>query len=99
MNQDGLICSLINANNGNVYAGLFEICEGKTLKSKLDFLSFKDSNGDISLNPLRDFVEENNEFSNISFIGDGAILYKDLIEKMIFKNMILLLLKSKFQLV
>ena len=86
LNQDGLICSLINANNGNVYAGLFEICEDKTLKSKLDFLSFKDSNGDISLNPLRDFVEENNEFSSISFVGDGAVLYKDLIEKLIFKK-------------
>ena len=56
------------------------------MPQKSDFLSFKDSNGDISLNPLRDFVEENNEFSNISFIGDGAILYKDLIEKMIFKK-------------
>lgn len=86
LNQDGLICSLINANNGNVYAGLFEICEDKTLKSKLDFLSFKDSNGDISVNPLRDFVEENNEFSSISFVGDGAVLYKDLIEKLIFKK-------------
>lgn len=86
LNQDGLICSLINANNGNVYAGLFEIREGKTLKSKLDFLSFKNLNGDISVNPLRDFVEENNEFSSISFVGDGAVLYKDLIEKLILKK-------------
>ena len=86
LKQDGFICSLINANNGNVYAGIFEIVQSKTLKNKLDFLSFKDSNGDISLNPLRDFIGENNEFSNISFVGDGAVLYKDLIEKLNFKN-------------
>lgn len=87
LNQDGLICSLINANNGNVYAGLFEIAEGKTLKSKLDFLSFKDSNGNVSLNTLKDFVEVNNElYSNIYFVGDGAVLYKDLIEKLILKK-------------
>ena len=46
----------------------------------------KNLNGDISVNPLRDFVEENNEFSSISFVGDSAILYKDLIEKLIFKK-------------
>lgn len=87
LNQDGLICSLINANNGNVYAGLFEIVEGKTLKSKLDFLALKDLNGDISLSFLRDFIEIDSElYSNIYFVGDGAILYKDLIEKLIFKN-------------
>lgn len=87
LNQDGLICSLINANNGNVYAGLFEINKGKTLKSKLDFLALKDLNGNISLNSLRDFVEVNNElYSNIYFVGDGAVLYKDLIEKLILKR-------------
>ena len=87
LNQNGLICSLINANNSNVYAGFFEIVEGKILKSKLDFLSFKDLNGNISLNTLRDFVEVNNElYSNIYFVGDGAILYKDLIEKLILKK-------------
>lgn len=87
LNQDGLICSLINANNGNVYAGLFEIVEGKTLKSKLDFLALKDLNGDISLSFLRDFIEIDSKlYSNIYFVGDGAILYKDLIEKLIFKN-------------
>ena len=88
LNQNGLICSLINANNGNVYAGLFEIVGGKTLKSKLDFLALKDSNGNISLNSLRDFIENDNElfnkYSSISFVGDGAVLYKDLIEKLIF---------------
>ena len=87
LNQDGLICSLINANNDNVYAGLFEITEGKTLKSKLDFLSFKDLNGNVSLNTLKDFVEVNNELhSNIYFVGDGAVLYRDLIKKTIFKK-------------
>ena len=49
LNQDGLICGLINANNGNVYAGIFEIVQNQTIKSKLSFLSLKDSNGNISV--------------------------------------------------
>lgn len=96
LNQDGLICSLINANNGNVYAGLFEIVEGRTLKSKLNFLAFKDLNGDISLNSLRDFVDVNNKlYSNIYFVGDGAVLYKDLIEKLVFKKYLITVIEDQ----
>lgn len=90
LNQDGLICGLINANNGNVYAGIFEIVQNQTIKSKLSFLSLKDSNGNISLNPLKTFIESDdelfNKYSNISFIGDGAILYKELFKQLIFKK-------------
>lgn len=90
LNHDGLICSLINANNGNVYAGIFEIAQSQTLKSKLSFLSLKDSNGNISLNPLKTFIESDdelfNKYSSISFVGDGAILYKDLIKQLILKK-------------
>lgn len=90
LNKNGIICSLINANNGNVYAGLFEIENEITLKSKLSFLTFKELNGNISLNSLRDFIIENcklsNKHSNIFFVGDGAILYKDLLSKLILQN-------------
>lgn len=90
LNENGLICSLINANNGNLYAGFFEIVNNQTVKSKLTFLTLKNSNGEITLNPLRDFIMENDEillnYSNIYFTGDGAILYKDLINKLILQK-------------
>ncbi len=41
LNQDGLICGLINANNGNVYAGIFEIVQNQTIKRKYFIKSFK----------------------------------------------------------
>ena len=75
---------------GNVYAGIFEIVQNQTIKSKLSFLSLKDSNGNISLNPLKAFIESDdelfNKYSNIYFIGDGAILYKELFKQLIFKK-------------
>ncbi len=90
LNKNGLICSLINANNGNVYAGLFEIIDNKTFTSNLSFLSLKNINGEVFLNPLIEFIEKNTnlstKYSSIYFTGDGATLYKDLLEKLIFKK-------------
>lgn len=92
LSQEGTICSLINANNGNVYAGIFEIVKSskgmylEIAKSKLEFLSLKDSNGNISSKSLVKFIEENLKADSISFVGDGAILYKDLIKDLYFKN-------------
>lgn len=90
INKNGLICSLINANNGNVYAGFFEIIDNQTLYSNLTFLPLKDSSGNISTNLLREFIEKNSKsldkYSNIYFTGDGAIFYKDLLEHFIFRN-------------
>lgn len=90
LNKNGLICSLINANNGNVYAGLFEIINNKTFISNLSFLSLKNINGEVSLNSLIEFIEKNTnsstKYSSIYFTGDGTTLYKDLLEKLIFKK-------------
>ncbi len=89
--EQGIVCSLINANNGNVYAGIFEIVEKNNIlqitKSKLDFLSFKNIKGGFCFNNLLSFI---NTFSlncsKISFVGDGAILYENLIKNSFLEN-------------
>ena len=86
LNQTGTICSLIDANNGNLYAGIFELTKNNeyfiTVKSKLQFLSLKDSNGNISSKALLEFIKSNTDANCVSFVGDGAIAYKDLIENL-----------------
>lgn len=92
--QEGVICCLINANNGNVYAGIFEIVKDKefdcfkTIKSSLTFLSFKNEDGIIASKPIIDFLEKNNNIvsssSKIYFVGDAAVLYKDLLNDLPF---------------
>ncbi|MGN1269909.1 MAG: tRNA (adenosine(37)-N6)-threonylcarbamoyltransferase complex dimerization subunit type 1 TsaB [Clostridia bacterium] len=89
--EHGIVCSLINANNGNVYAGIFEIVEDNNIlqiaKSKLDFLCLKNSKGEISFNNLLDFINNfSSNCSNISFVGDGAVFYEDLLKDLCLKN-------------
>ena len=67
--RDGLICSLIDAKNNNVYWGLFKLENNKY--SQLDNLEFKTVNEAISL--LKTYS------SPITFVGDGAVTYKDLL--------------------
>ena len=61
-NNDGLICSLIDAKNGNVYWGLFEHKDNQyTLLNKLEF------------NEINNVVKELTSYSaQITFVGDGA---------------------------
>lgn len=61
-NNDGLICSLIDAKNGNVYWGLFEHKDNQyTLLNKLEF------------NEINNVVNALNSYSTpITFVGDGA---------------------------
>lgn len=87
LNKQGLICSLINANNGNVYAGIFKITDNKTVENKLDFICLKDSNGNIVSDNLLNFINSfTSDYNNIYFVGDGAILYNELIKNLCKNN-------------
>ena len=73
--SEGLICSLINAKNNNVYYGLFELKNG--VYSKI---------GDFSFKNINDIVPLLNTYSEpITFVGDGAVSYKNFITNN-FKN-------------
>ena len=68
-NSEGLICSLIDAKNNNVYYGLFELKNG--VYSKI---------GDFSFKNINDIVPLLNKYSEpITFVGDGAVAYKEFI--------------------
>ncbi|MBR3250023.1 MAG: tRNA (adenosine(37)-N6)-threonylcarbamoyltransferase complex dimerization subunit type 1 TsaB [Clostridia bacterium] len=69
INTDGIICSLIDARNSNCYCGIFELNNGnyKLLKPlSADHI-------DNILDNLTDY------YSGITFVGNGAIVNKDLI--------------------
>ena len=68
--QDGLICSLIDAKNNNVYIGLFKSTNNEY--SQIYNLEFKTIDEAIAI--LREFN------TPISFVGDGAITHKDLLK-------------------
>ena len=70
---DGIICSLIDAKNDNVYVGLFEK-SGETYKSRRKF-----STENIS-NILLELQNINN---GITFVGDGAVTHKNKIISML----------------
>lgn len=75
VNQDGLICSLIDAKNNNVYLGLFKLENNKY--THLSDLEFKTIDQAICI--LKEYT------SPITFVGDGAVTHKDLLES-IFNN-------------
>ena len=75
--QDGLICSLIDAKNNNVYFGLFEHKNNEY--SQIGNLEFKHINEVLSL------LQEKN--TSIIFVGDGATANKNLIENLIYNSM------------
>ena len=64
---DGIICSLIDAKNDNAYVGVFEKINKKYLLRR----NFSCENISDLLNEFKD-VE-----NSVSFVGDGAITYKD----------------------
>ena len=67
-NFSGLVCSIIDCKNKNCYFALYE---------------FKDGVCSNVINPTADTVEHSLEllkdYSNILFVGDGALIYSDLI--------------------
>lgn len=68
--QDGLICSLIDAKNNNVYLGLFKLENNEY--TELGNLDFKTIDEVIYI--LKGFA------SPITFVGDGAMAHKDLLK-------------------
>ena len=67
--NEGLICSLIDAKNDNVYYGLFSLKNNEY--TQLDKFAFDNISNVISI--LNKYDEP------ITFIGDGAIVHKDFI--------------------
>lgn len=76
--EDGVICSLIDAKNDNVYYGLFEK-NGKEYK-QIEELKF-----DNIENIVNAFEDKNKK---IFFVGNGSIVHKDVIESKL-KNAII----------
>ncbi len=70
ISDDGLICTLIDAKNDNVYYGLFKHSGDDYLQ--IDSFDFKNIN-DVILS-LKSYT------SPIHFVGDGAIISKDFIK-------------------
>lgn len=68
--QNGLICSLIDAKNNNVYLGVFKLENNEY--TQLSNLEFKTLDEAITI------LKEYN--SSITFVGDGAISHKNLLK-------------------
>lgn len=70
-NPNGLICTLIDAKNNNVYYGLFKL--ENNIYTQIDDYEFKNIHEAISI--LKSFNEP------ITFVGDGAIINQDFIKE------------------
>lgn len=68
--QNGIICSLIDAKNNNVYLGIFKLENNEYIKCQEP----KFANIDETISLLKTYS------SSITFVGDGAIAYKDLLK-------------------
>lgn len=66
-NFDGLICSVLDAKNNNVYAGIFKYENSKPILVE-DYIT---SDIDTLIGILRD------KNSKVIFVGDGAITFKE----------------------
>ena len=67
--NDGVICSLIDAKNDNVYVGVFE-------KIDKNYILRRKFSAEKIMNVLNEFKSA--EY-NVTFVGDGALTHKDLI--------------------
>lgn len=66
--KKGIICSLIDAKNDNVYFGLFENSQNYQPLDDLAFLSIDKVISKIKI------------FDNITFVGDGALAHQELLK-------------------
>lgn len=95
LNEEGYICSLIDAGHGNTYAGLFKMVKdeyGNLLKiaESLTFLSLQDENGKITEKNLLEILKNNiktNKIETVCFVGDAATKYKELLENVNKQNL------------
>ena len=66
INTDGIICSLIDAKNNNVYFGVFE--KKNNIVTQLEELSFK---------TIEEIIPILNKYDKIIFVGDGSTQHKE----------------------
>ena len=66
IDSDGIICSLIDAKNNNVYFGLFE--KKNNIVTQLEELSFK---------TIKEIIPILKKYDKINFVGDGSIIHKE----------------------
>lgn len=69
--EEGYIIPIINAKNNNAYSALFKLDNNKYSQEQENIAE----NIDIILNKFYNFVKDKNE--KITFVGDGAEIYKD----------------------
>jgi len=70
-NQEGFICSLIDANNSNVYFSLYELKENT--------YSLKENYCCENINTIIDLLKKYK--SSITFVGDGSVTYMNLLSE------------------
>lgn len=61
------ICSLIDARNNQVYAGMFD-CKGNAIEEYI-------------ADDINNVLDKFKKYNNITFVGDASIIHKELIEK------------------
>ncbi len=66
IDSDGIICSLIDAKNNNVYFGVFE--KKNNIVTQLEELSFK---------TIKEIIPILTKYDKINFVGDGSIIHKE----------------------
>ena len=66
INTDGIICSLIDAKNNNVYFGVFE--KKNNIVTQLEEFSFK---------TIDEIIPILQKYNKIIFVGDGSTQYKE----------------------
>ena len=79
--NSSLVCSLIDCKHGNVYSGIFEINSnsGNTTYTQVQ----EDVSDEINavLDNLKSVCSRDLENKKLTFVGDGSVLYKDLINE------------------
>ena len=75
-NFDGIICSILDAKNDNVYSALF--------KYKNDIPVMIDNYFTDTIDSLLDILKEKNE--KVMFVGDGSVSYKEKISNSLEEN-------------
>ena len=80
LDTEDIVCSIIDARNENAYYGFFKKEEG--IYINIDNLGFDNINNIIEM--------ANNKNKKIIFIGNGSIIYKDMIESKIENSEIVL---------
>lgn len=69
--QDGLICSLIDAKNNNLYFGLFKLENNEYTQI-----------GDFEFKTVSEIIDLLKQYQTpITFVGDGATFHKDFIQE------------------